>query len=161
MKPISFRWVGDSGLADSFINLVKLCVGIDSLADLQTYRAARTAMAKETGVPDVSTHVTRMWPKRAPEILNGGSLYWVIKGVILARQTILRLDERIGADGIRRCAIIMDPTIVQTQAAPRRPFQGWRYLAPADSPPDLAATRLYDDELPNSLNMALAEIGLR
>lgn len=143
------------------INLVKLCVGIDSLEHLKAYRAGRRADLRAASAEDVSTHVTRMWPKRAAEILNGGSLYWVIKGVILARQTILRLDERIGADGIRRCAIIMAPEIVQTQAATRRPFQGWRYLQPNDSPPDLTLSRASDDALPDALNLALAEIGLR
>jgi len=147
-------------LAAKSINLVKLCVGVDSLEHLRAYRADRRTLLRTQGREDVSTHVTRMWPKREAEVLNG-SLYWVIKGVVLARQKILRLDEVIGEDGIRRCAIVMAPDIVQTQAAPRRPFQGWRYLKPADSPPDLAPGRAMDDALPDSLNLALAEIGLR
>jgi hypothetical protein len=143
------------------INLVKLCVGIDSLEQLRTYRADSRIAAHRREIEDISTHVTRMWPKRAAELLNGGSLYWVIKGVILARQQILRLDETIGPDGIRRCAIVMSPEIIQTQAAPRRPFQGWRYLEQRDSPPDLAVNRFEDDALPDAMNLALAEIGLR
>lgn len=148
-------------MADNHINLVKLCVGIDSLLHLESYRQSQREQARALGEEEQSIHVTRMWPKREPEILNGGSLYWVIKGVILARQSILRLDERIGNDGIRRCAIVMTPGIIQTQAAVRRPFQGWRYLKPEDSPPDLAPTREQDDELPQELSLALAEIGLR
>ena len=148
-------------MAKSHINLVKLCVGIDSLEHLKAYRADRRVQLRALGSEDVSTHVTRMWPKRQTELLAGGSLYWVIKGVILARQRVLRLDERIGADGIRRCAIIMAPDIIQTQAAARRPFQGWRYLDPKDAPPDLAANRAADDALPHELSLALADIGLR
>jgi len=148
-------------VAQEHINLVKLCVGIDSLEHLRSYRADSRIAAHRRGIEDITTHVTRMWPKRAEEVLNGGSLYWVIKGVILARQQILRLEETIGPDGIRRCAIVMSPEIIQTQAAPRRPFQGWRYLQQQDSPPDLAANRAKDDALPDAMNLALAEIGLR
>jgi len=101
-----------------------------------------------------------MWPKRESEILDGGSLYWVIKGVILARQRILRLEQRTGQDGIKRCALILDAQVIRTEAAPRRPFQGWRYLDPADSPRDLTR-RTTDDTLPPSLAQALADIGLR
>ena len=68
-----------------------------------------------------------MWPKREAEILNGGSIYWVIKGLIQCRQKVLRLDEVIGSDGIRRCAIVLEPKLVRTQSSLTRPFQGWRY----------------------------------
>nr|WP_174829426.1 MULTISPECIES: DUF1489 domain-containing protein [Ruegeria] len=105
-------------------------------------------------------HVTRMWPKREAEILNGGSIYWVIKGVIQCRQRILRLDEVIGDDGIRRCAIVLDPKLHRTQNALKRPFQGWRYLKPEDTPADLPKNREQDDALPDDLNRALAEIGV-
>ena len=110
------------------INLVKLCVGAETLSDLQTWQAERYG-GKE------ARHVTRMWPRREDDILKGGSLYWVIKGVILCRQQILRLDEVTGQDGLRRCGIILDREIVRTSPAPRRPFQGWRYLKPEDAPP--------------------------
>nr|WP_217356728.1 DUF1489 domain-containing protein [Ruegeria sp. HKCCA0370] len=111
----------------------------------------------EDGLP---RHVTRMWPKREAEILNGGSIYWVIKGVIQCRQRILRLDEVIGDDGIRRCAIVLDPKLHRTQNALKRPFQGWRYLKPEDTPADLPKNREQDDALPDDLNRALAEIGV-
>jgi hypothetical protein len=135
------------------INLLKLCVGVHSLADLTSRIDAR--QSTET------LHVTRMWPKRAAELLNGGSLYWVIKGVVLARQRIIALDEVIGNDGIRRCGIRLDATLIQTEAAPRRPFQGWRYLAPATAPRDLRRARSHDSDLPTALTSALAEIGVR
>jgi len=147
-------------VAKKFVNLVKLCVGINSIAELETYRAQKSAELRRLGQPDETSHVTRMWPKRAAELLNGGSLYWVIKGSIRARQKILRFDERIGADGIRRCAIIMAPGLIHTQVALRRPFQGWRYLAPSDSPRDLPRQRKADDTLPPEMSLALSEIGL-
>jgi hypothetical protein len=143
------------------INLVKLCVGIDSLAHLEAYRAEKRQHARDAGGEDITTHVTRMWPRRANELLQGGSLYWVIKGIIQARQKILRFDGRIGGDGIRRCAIIMAPEIIHTQPALRRPFQGWRYLEPAAAPPDLYRTQTASDDLPIDMQIALAEIGLR
>lgn len=139
------------------VNLVKLSVGtesVDSLAAWQDLRRAQT----EDGLP---RHVTRMWPKREKEILNGGSIYWVIKGSILCRQKVLRLDEVIGQDGIRRCAIVLDPVLHRTAPTLKRPFQGWRYLKVEDSPVDLPHGRDCDDDIPEDLNLALAELGLR
>ncbi|QIE41459.1 DUF1489 domain-containing protein [Rhodobacteraceae bacterium SC52] len=138
------------------INLVKLCVGAEKVEDLLAWQAQRAAQ-NGLGVP---RHVTRMWPKRDAELLNGGSLYWVFKGVILARQAILRLDAVMGEDGIKRCGIVLDPEAVRTAPSPRKPFQGWRYLRPEDAPPDLRAGRSSEDTLPPSLETALAEIGV-
>ena len=112
------------------------------------------------GPDGLPRHVTRMWPKREAEILNGGSIYWVIKGVIQARQRVLRLDEVTGSDGIRRCAIVLDPELIRTTPALKRPFQGWRYLQVADAPPDLGTTRANDDAIPPELAGALADIGV-
>ena len=94
------------------------------------------------------------------DILEGGSLYWVIKGVILARQRITDLQEVNFGDGIPRCALVLDQEVIRTEAAPRRPFQGWRYLDPKDSPRDLPKGRAKDDPLPPALAQALADIGL-
>ncbi|WP_435140790.1 DUF1489 family protein [Pseudopelagicola sp. nBUS_19] len=141
---------------EKYINLVKLSVGsesVDTLIDWQQQRAAQ----EPGGLP---RHVTRMWPKREAELLQGGSIFWVIKGAIQCRQSIMRLDEVIGSDGIRRCAIVLDPTVRRTHSALKRPFQGWRYLAPIDSPADLPDTRGNDDALPDDMNRALAEIGV-
>lgn len=138
------------------VHLVKLCVGIESVEHLESHRAE---MRRRNGDAPVR-HVTRMWPKRSAELLAGGSLYWIIRGAILCRQRILSLEEVTGQDGIRRCGIILDPKIQRTQAAPRRPFQGWRYLAPEDAPPDLPESRDRDDPIPEELNRALAEIGV-
>lgn len=101
-----------------------------------------------------------MWPRREAALLNGGSLYWVIKGVIQARQRVVRLDEVTGEDGVRRCAIVLDPAVIRTGPAPRRPFQGWRYLASGDAPKDLHRSVGRGDALPPALSVALAEIGV-
>lgn len=139
------------------LNILKLCVGADSVEDLvQWHQQHRGIWPKGT-----TEHVTRMWPKREAEVLDGGSLYWVIKGIILARQRILGLEPRRGSDGIERCALVLDAQVIRTEAAPRRPFQGWRYLAPADTPRDLPQGRAKDDALPDDLARALADIGLR
>ena len=139
------------------LNILKLCVGADSVEDLLDWHRSHPSPF-ETGE---RRHVTRMWPKREAEVIDGGSLYWVIKGVIQCRQRIVRLDRVEGADGILRCGIIMDPEVILTEAAARRPFQGWRYLDPQDAPPDLGRARAYDDALPPAMALALAEIGLR
>jgi hypothetical protein len=139
------------------IHLLKLSVGTDDVADLAAWQADPRAQTPD-GLP---RHITRMWPKRADEILNGGSIYWVIKGVILCRQPILRLDEYIGGDDIRRCAIVCKPGLIRVAATPKRAFQGWRYLPAADAPPDLAAARQDEDPLPPELSKALAAIGVR
>ncbi|NJS38735.1 MAG: DUF1489 domain-containing protein [Rhodobacteraceae bacterium] len=139
------------------INILKLCVGADSVEDLLDWQASQ----RRHWPPGKAVHVTRMWPKREAEVLEGGSLYWVIKGVILARQTIHDLQQVDMGDGISRCALVLDAEVIRTEAAPRRPFQGWRYLEPADSPRDLPKGRAKDDPLPAALAQALAEIGLR
>lgn len=144
-------------MPDSHVHMLKLSVGsesVDSLIDWQTRRSKQRKSGKYY-------HITRMWPKRADEILTGGSIYWVIKGVILARQKIIGFDEIIGEDGIRRCGIVLDPTVVRVEATPKRAFQGWRYLDPKDAPSDLAQARQSEDPLPPALASALADIGIR
>ncbi len=142
---------------DNFIHLVKLCVGAERVEDLVDWQAS----ARAKGPDGLPRHVTRMWPKREAELTNGGSLFWVIKGVVSARQKVVRLDEVTGHDGIRRCAIVLDPTVHRTEGAPKRPFQGWRYLKPGDAPRDLAKGRETEIPLPVELTQALAEIGVR
>lgn len=139
------------------VNLIKLSVGTENVEDLAAWQAAKRAQTQD-GYP---RHVTRMWPKREVEILNGGSIYWVIKGVILARQHIIRLDEHISDDGVRRCAIVCDTPLIRVVATPKRAFQGWRYLTPEDAPIDLPAGREEEEPLPAALSEALAAIGVR
>ncbi len=138
------------------MHLLKLSVGTESVDSLIRWQATRQAQTTE-GLP---CHVTRMWPKRESEVLAGGSIFWVIQGHIQCRQRVLRFDEVIGGDSIRRCAFVLDPVLVRTTVAKRRPFQGWRYLNPSDAPADLPQTRNDDDTLPDDLSAALADIGV-
>jgi hypothetical protein len=138
------------------IHLVKLCVGAEKVEDLIDWQAERRAARPG----HITMHVTRMRPKRETALLNGGSLYWVFKGAILARQRVLRLDEVEGEDGIKRCGIVLGDDVVRTSSVPKRPFQGWRYLAAEDAPRDLPAMRAQDDVLPPELSAALADLGL-
>ena len=138
------------------LHLIKLSVGSATVDSLIAWQAGRRAEAAD-GLP---RHVTRMWPRRGDELLDGGSIYWVIQGIVQCRQRLLRLDEVTGEDGIRRCALVLDPDIVRTAQARRRPFQGWRYLPAGDAPADLPASRRDDDALPAGLSAALADIGL-
>ena len=136
---------------------MKLSVGTEDVPGLARWQASGAARMADGRL----RHVTRMWPKRADELLDGGSIYWVIKGVVLARQKVLDLAEVDRGDGIRRCALVLDPELVRTAAVPRKPFQGWRYLSPEDAPPDLGARAAGEAELPPGLMAALAEIGVR
>ncbi|NRA87056.1 MAG: DUF1489 domain-containing protein [Rhizobiales bacterium] len=142
------------------INLIKLSVGTESIHSLLEWQQMRRAQNFiDFGVAE-HWHITRMSPKRRDELLNGGSIYWVFKGLIQARQKILRLDEVIGDDGIKRCKIILDKKLCATATWPKRPFQGWRYLKPTDSPPDVTMPSQSDEHLPNELRDALFELGL-
>jgi hypothetical protein len=143
------------------LNLLKLCVGAEGVADLIDWQQRQRAMKLARGEAPEHVHVTRMWPRREAELLDGGSLYWVFKGFILARQRIDRLDKVTDADGTKRCAIVLDNNVIRTSAAPRRPFQGWRYLDAKDAPADLPSGAEDDDALPTTLEMALADIGLK
>ena len=146
--------MGDS--VDKSVHLLKLSVGTESVEDLAQWQNGYRQRFGD-GLP---RHVTRMWPKREAEVLNGGSIYWVIKGLVQCRQKILALDAVEGQDGIRRCAIVLDPALIRTTTAAKRPFQGWRYLKAEDAPPDLRQGREDETALPPELSRALAEIGV-
>lgn len=142
--------------AATALHIVKLCVGAAGVEDLQTWQAARIAATGRS-----PRHVTRMRPKRAEEVLSGGSLYWVFQGRILARQRIVDLEEVKREDGAQACAIVLDPRVVRTLPVPRRPFQGWRYLKPEDAPADLPEDLSTADEAaPPELLAALSELGV-
>lgn len=139
------------------VHLLKLCVGIERVDQLEAHIARRLA----AGQPLV--HHTRFKPKREAEVLEGGSLYWVIAGFVRARQRILALDEVVVEGRGRCCAIRLDAELVQTEAQPRRPHQGWRYLEPKDAPRDLAGlTDLAEgaEEMPPAMLQELRELGL-
>ena len=140
------------------LHLVKLCVGATSVDDQKQWITKRTTQNEQMGRGRIYDCVTRMRPRRQEELIDGGSLYWVIKGVVLARQKIVGLEPRTGADGIERTSIILKPTLNLTQAQPRRAFQGWRYLTDQDAPEDLKAPD--GKSPPRELSLELAALGL-
>ena len=142
------------------VHLVKLCVGVPSVEQLEASLAREMAARREAGEPELAVHVTRMSPSRREEIENGGSLYWVIKGQVSARQKLLEVRTVKGEDGIGRCQLVLGPEVIETAPMPKRPFQGWRYLLDNEIPKDLGG--LGDDvtQLPEELRRHLAELGL-
>ena len=119
------------------VHLVKLCVGVNSIEQLETLQADRRSQAQKRGEQPENVHRTRHRPRRDRELLNGGSLYWIIKGFIRVRQTILRLDELRDDKDNKQCGLVLDPSLVRTELRARRPQQGWRYLESKDVAPDL------------------------
>jgi hypothetical protein len=137
------------------LHLIKLCVGISEFAELVAWQQHRQ---RKDGV---LRHITRMTPRRGDELLGGGSIYWVIKGHIQARQKLLELRPYSDSDGVAHCALILDPKLVRTQQHPRRPFQGWRYLKPEDAPRDLGKGRPGGKgEMPPEMRAELMALGL-
>ena len=132
------------------LHLVKLCVGAANPEELRAWRAARAAAGHRPIVH------TRQTPKRADDILGGGSLYWVFKGVILIRQRVVAI-ETIGEGVNRRCEILLADEMVPTAPHPRRAFQGWRYLEPKDAPADFGDVASGD--IPGELAQKLREAG--
>ncbi|NTJ42421.1 DUF1489 family protein [Agrobacterium larrymoorei] len=141
------------------LHLIKLCVGADCIEDLRDWVSQRSLSAIAAGLEPHSVHTTRMLPKRGDELLDGGSLYWVIKGQVQARQKLLDIRSFTGGDGITRCDLVLGPEVIETSPAPKRPFQGWRYLKDDEAPRDLDGFDLSDD-MPSDLRRELAELGL-
>ena len=142
------------------LHLLKLCVGAESLADLQSWIDERLVLVRRLGLAEERMHTTRMVPKRAAELLDGGSLYWVIKGQIAARQRLLDIRPFTDDQGVGRCDLVLEPLMVCLQLRPCRPFQGWRYLAAADAPPDLDAVSSGGAQMPEALRRELSNLGL-
>ena len=141
------------------LHLIKLCVGAESVEDLQDWIDDRLRIAKASGRPVEQVHTTRMVPKRRDDLLDGGSLYWVIKGQVQVRQRLLDIRPFTDDDGINRCHLVLEPVLVLTAMQPRRPFQGWRYLAAKDAPADIAQGSA-DAAIPESMRRELSELGL-
>ena len=112
------------------LHIIKLCVGVDTVDELRAWRTEQRRSGRSAVVH------TRQSPKRCDEVLDGGSIYWVIKGVVRCRQTILGVDT-IDDGPKTRCEISLHDELVLTEPTPRRAFQGWRYLDPAEAPRDL------------------------
>jgi len=142
------------------LHLVKLCVGAASIDDLGAWQKGRLAAQRKAGERPRLFHSTFQTPKRQAELLDGGSLYWVIKGVIQVRQRLLGFEEGHKADGSRCCLILLDKALIPVRPAPRRAFQGWRYLDADDAPADLARADKELATLPPKMRRDLAELGL-
>ena len=136
------------------LHLIKLCVGVDEVEELRAWQAKRL---KQSGVV---WHRTRMRPKRADELLDGGSLYWVIRGVLQCRQEILGLKTEPDAEGVNYTYIILGHEIVSVEPRPHRAFQGWRYLAGKDAPADLEAGQEGAGNLPPAMLAELKQLGI-
>jgi hypothetical protein len=143
------------------LHIIKLCVGVETISDLAGWQSHRLAEQKRAGQPPRLFHTTRMVPKRQDEIAGQGSLYWVIKGIIQVRQKITGFDSGTKADGTPCCLLLLDPKLVPVRPAVRKAFQGWRYLAADDAPPDLKGGASHDiAQLPPKMRKELAELGL-
>ncbi|RLQ87947.1 DUF1489 family protein [Notoacmeibacter ruber] len=140
------------------LHLIKLCVGVDSVTQLRDSIESRLQDRRRRGVPVEQIHVTRMMPKRSDEILQGGSLYWVIKGAVQARQKILELRALSDTDGLKRCGIVLEPVLHPVRPVARKAFQGWRYLDAESAPADLS--QHIDDDVPPELMAQLVSLGL-
>jgi hypothetical protein len=144
------------------VHIVKLCVGATSIEDLARWQNKWLSLCKAQGLKPRIEHTTFQSPKRQDEVLDGGSLYWVIKGVILVRQRIIGFDTGHKQDGSACCLIVLDPTLVPVRPTPRRAFQGWRYLTPADAPPDAgsAENAAAVAQMTPKMRKDLADLGL-
>ncbi len=142
------------------LHLIKLSVGTDSVQDLEDWIKLKIKERKKRGQKPERIHTTRMMPKRADELLDGGSIYWVIRGEILCRERILAIRQVRDKEGISRCQLVLDPKCVLVQPRPYRAFQGWRYLEAKDAPPDLDRIARGAATMPEPLRRELRELGL-
>jgi len=142
------------------LHLIKLCVGCDSITDLEEWIEENRALHRRLGRDYEQTHTTRMVPKRIDALLDGGSLFWVIKGQVAARQRLLDVRPFTDGDGIGRCRLVLEPKVIPVQPRPFRPFQGWRYLDPKDAPRDIDGNSGDLASMPEDMRRELAELGL-
>ena len=141
------------------LHLIKLCVGADSVKDLEDWIKEKLKALKK-GAPRQHTHTTRMVPKRADALVDGGSLYWVIRGQIMCREKIVAIRPFVDKEGIGRCRIAMIPKVILVEPRPYRAFQGWRYLDPKDAPRDLDRAAPGARNMPEELRRELRGLGL-
>lgn len=142
------------------LHLIKLSVGSESFDDLAHWVAWHQQQRATNRQVAEHIHTTRMVPKRRADLLDGGSIYWVIKGQIQARQTLIDIRPFTDREGIKRCDLVMAPKLIATRWQPKRPFQGWRYLKPEDAPADLADGADNGAAMPTELRAELTEMGL-
>jgi hypothetical protein len=142
------------------VHLIKLCVGCDTVEELAIWQAERLKRLKRARKTPELCHRTLQMPRRRDEVLDGGSLYWVIKGFVLVRQRVLDLRPDAKDDGTACCGIVLDKELVATRAHPRRAFQGWRYLEVADAPKDAGVVDAAVEDMPRGMRDELRELRL-
>jgi hypothetical protein len=142
------------------VHLIKLAVGAQTIGDLEGFVAERVASRRLRGETPISWHITRIVPRRTADLLDGGSLYWVIKGRIAARQRLIGVEPFVDSDGVGRCRLELDSQVVAVAPRTCRAFQGWRYLADGDKPADLDLRSDHGAEMPEDLRRTLCELGL-
>ncbi len=142
------------------LHLIKLCVGCDSVRDLESWIKRKLKDKRRRGQKPEHVHTTRMVPKHAAELVDGGSLYWVIRGEIACRQRILDVRPFRDKEGVGRCGLVLDPNVVLVVPRPFRAFQGWRYLAAKDAPRDLDKAAPGAAAMPEKLRRELRGLGL-
>jgi hypothetical protein len=140
------------------LHLIKLCVGCDSIEDLEAW--IREKRRRTRGKTTEHIHTTRMAPKRADELIDGGSLYWVIRGAVSARQSLVAVRPFTDPKGVSRCRLVLLPKVVPVEPRPWRAFQGWRYLAADDAPRDLDRAAPGARNMPETLRRELQQLGL-
>ena len=142
------------------VHLIKLCVGVETAKELAEWQDERLKSLKRANKTPEHCHRTLQTPRRRDELLDGGSLYWVIRGFVLVRQRVLDIRADMKDDGTACCGIVLDPELVATRPHPRRPFQGWRYLDAADAPRDAKGLADGSDEMPRAMREDLRELRL-
>jgi hypothetical protein len=142
------------------LHLIKLCVGCDSVADLEEWVGRKLKEKKKRGQRPEHIHTTRMTPKRMEELLDGGSLFWVIRGEVMCREKLIDIRPFVDREGIARCRLVMDGKLVLVEPRPFRAFQGWRYYTHKDAPRDLARAAPGAAAMPEPLRRELRELGL-
>jgi len=142
------------------LHLIKLCVGCDSVADLEDCIKLKLKEKKKRRQKPEHIHTTRMVPKRAAELTEGGSLYWVVRGQIACRERIIDIRPFTDKDGIGRCRVVLDGKVVLVEPRPRSAFQGWRYLEEKEAPRDLSRVAPGAARMPEAMRRELQELGL-
>jgi hypothetical protein len=142
------------------LHLIKLCVGCDSVQDLENWIRQKLKDKRKRGEKPEHIHRTRMVPKRAAELTDGGSLYWVIRGQVMCRQELVAIRPFVDKDGVGRCRLVLRPKVVPVEPRPFRAFQGWRYLDSKDAPRDLDRAAPGARNMPEQMRRELRELGL-
>jgi len=142
------------------VHLIKMSVGVEDVPHLERIQAQRLAEAERQGRPPELMHITRNTPRRAADVLKGGSIYWVVKRFIRVRQPIADIRPFEGREGKMSCALVLEPGLIRTEIRSFRAFQGWRYFAAEDAPPDAPETPDGSDDMPAELAVELKGLGL-